>query len=143
MNRYKHILNTVAAPEDNGEEKDCMECGAERHCMECGRRIVGRKGKRFCSETCRTSYHNSANSIKYAGMRKTNSILKRNYDILERRCHNMDEESHCHITDLITEGFDVHYHTSIKRIGRQTIIFCYDYSYTVSRNGIVHIEKNL
>jgi predicted nucleic acid-binding Zn ribbon protein len=55
----------------------------ERYCPDCGSPIFGRKDRKFCSDACRTNYHNIRLRHKLALVRKVNSILLKNRNILE------------------------------------------------------------
>jgi predicted nucleic acid-binding Zn ribbon protein len=55
----------------------------ERHCPDCGILVSGRKDRKFCSDACRTNYHNLRHRDKLPLVRKVNTILLRNRNILE------------------------------------------------------------
>jgi len=53
-----------------------------KYCLLCNEKLSGRIDKKFCSDYCRTQYHNVRNKLSADLIRKINTILKRNRRIL-------------------------------------------------------------
>lgn len=99
-----------------------------RKCMECKAPINGRVDKKFCSDMCRNSFHNKANSISSNVIRNVNSMLVRNRKILEELVPGGSAK--VTRSKLLQRGFNFHYHTSIQRSTEGSdFYFCYDYGY--------------
>lgn len=110
----------------------------ERYCKICGERLVGRSDKRFCSDSCRSDFHNGLRSV---GLRKRNfveSILSRNWNALDRVFCSGNRK--IRLSDLNCLMFNKSFHTAEKRrFFRPTVYYCFNYKYYISLFGIVHI----
>src|SRR3546814_11771683 len=82
----------------------------ERKCQECGEPVAGRSDKKFCSDQCRTSYHNRVNSSANQLLRQINRILKRNRRILVAL--NDTGKTIVPVQRLLERGFDFRYFTN-------------------------------
>jgi len=96
-----------------------------KNCQECNRPVVGRADKRYCDDYCRSSYHNK----RYRGLNKevqeVNSILKNNRKVLAKLC--IDEMSLVSRTQLVAEGFDFKYATSVEKFKDYNCRYCYEF----------------
>ena len=105
-------------------------------CLQCGREIVyGRADRKFCCEACKNRYHNLR---RYPFRERYESavlqILDRNRTILSR-LWKMGVES----IDLVTLshlGFDPHYMTGYRRLGRHHIFTIFEMQYEMSPSRI-------
>jgi predicted nucleic acid-binding Zn ribbon protein len=52
-----------------------------RTCQECGEVLRGRIDQRFCSDQCRSTYHNRRKAAPSELMRRINRVLRKNYRI--------------------------------------------------------------
>lgn len=97
-------------------------------CSECGQTFHGRADKKFCSDQCRTSYHNRIKKSDLSTVSNINRVLKRNRMIL--LTFNPSGKNRVSRRLLISRGFDFNYFTSIyvNREGRQ-YFYCYDQGY--------------
>jgi len=106
----------------------------ERKCMVCGTSVKGRMDKIFCSDHCRSFYHNHKNKKNLALIQKINRILKRNRQILESALDaDFDELEVSMITKM---GFTPNYHTQIRRSPQGNwYFFVYDLGFELIENG--------
>jgi hypothetical protein len=116
-----------------------------RRCRECGSPIVGRSDKQFCGDSCRNSYHNRSNSETKVQITRINRILKRNYAILEeilseKSNHKKSFKSFT-VEDLLREGFNFVFFTSVCWENSVCRFSCYDICYILETNGSVIIYK--
>ncbi|MBQ5435932.1 MAG: DUF2116 family Zn-ribbon domain-containing protein, partial [Bacteroidales bacterium] len=54
----------------------------ERRCIRCGAPLRGRADRKFCSDACRTDYHNELRRQDEKALREVNRILAANWKIL-------------------------------------------------------------
>ena len=103
-------------------------------CIECNGPVMGRADKKFCSDDCRSAWHNRNNSDTNNFMRTVNNILRRNRRIL----HNLYQSGETSIERerLIREGFAFGYYTN-ERVEKGGISqkYCYEL-------GIVENDPN-
>ena len=99
-----------------------------QNCLECGHKIHGRADKKYCSDQCRTSYHNKLNSDLNNYMRNVNNILRRNRRILLE--HNLNGKTKIPKLILLEKGFKFNYFTNeyVTKSGK-TYRFCYEQGY--------------
>jgi hypothetical protein len=103
-------------------------------CIECGETFRGRIDKRFCSDSCRSSYHNRANGDETNFMRNINNILRKNRRIMAEL--NPDGKAYLHRDKLMEKGFKFSYFTNEYRTrAGKTYRFCYEQGYTEAENG--------
>lgn len=109
-----------------------MSDNKTRTCEFCGTKILGRSDKRFCSDYCRNSQHNSENRDSSNYMRRVNNILRKNRRILAR--YNPKGKAKIATSTLMEEGFNFAYFTNIYETRKGgKYYFCYD-------QGYIHIE---
>jgi predicted nucleic acid-binding Zn ribbon protein len=114
----------------------------EKRCLDCGSAFKGRKDKKFCSDQCRTVYHNRINSerddISY--MRTVNNALRKNRRILHQL--NADGKSRTSLEILQSKGFNLQYHTSTQclRDGSR-LYYCYEHGYKMIGHNVVMLVK--
>jgi predicted nucleic acid-binding Zn ribbon protein len=99
----------------------------ERHCPDCGIPVSGRKDRRFCSDACRTNYHNLRLRNKLPLVRKVNTILLRNRNILESFCNQ--GKTILSRYELEASGYILFWHTAKgNSSGIPLVSLVYDYS---------------
>ncbi len=108
----------------------------ERHCRECGALITGRADKKFCSDMCRTSFHNREYRRKKKEMAEVNAILSANRRILEKLLEKGITE--LPLSDPGMQNFCAGLYTSSEQKGKRTIYHCYEYSYMIKRRGLTY-----
>jgi predicted nucleic acid-binding Zn ribbon protein len=79
-------------------------------CTFCGDPLRGRYDKRFCSDQCRSAFHNRQNSSQTNFMRNINNILRKNRRILAAL--NPDGKTNVHRDKLVEQGFNFRYFTN-------------------------------
>jgi hypothetical protein len=96
--------------------------------MECGLAVKGRSDKKFCDDSCRSTYNNRVNSRSSAFMKRVNGALRRNRTILQEI--NPEGKTSVSRMKLRNLGFNFDYYTSTytNKEGR-TYFFCYEQGY--------------
>ena len=97
-------------------------------CPECGEPIRGREDKKFCSDSCRNTFHNKNNRDSKNLIRNVNNQLRKNYRILEQL--NPEDKSKATKSKLLSKGFDFELFTSTYTTKAGKIYyFVYDQGY--------------
>ena len=106
----------------------------KRVCLQCGDELVGRRDKKFCSDYCRSTAHNSQNRDYSNYMRRVNNILRKNRKILAK--HNPNGKAKVDGTVLMEEGYNFAYFTNIYETRKGgKYYFCYD-------QGFIKLDDN-
>ena len=114
--------------------------GESSRCLECGDEIVyGRKDRKFCCDECRHKHHNDSHRSARRYRRMVNSILDKNYAILEELVGAGVES--IWVAEAIALGYNPAYVTLYRKHGRRSICHCYDISYVTTDNRITSISK--
>lgn len=108
-------------------------------CIHCSDFVRGRSDKKFCSDQCRSSFHNKVNYDSNRFIRNINRIIKMNRNLLvklkglsERRLTK---------SQLMAKGFAFDYFThEVLNEKGQIIRYCYDLGYFENRKGLIEIE---
>ncbi|MEX1189624.1 MAG: hypothetical protein WED33_10225 [Bacteroidia bacterium] len=111
-----------------------------KNCLECRDLIQGRSDKKFCSDICRTAYHNKTRVISDPAVKEVNRILSRNRQILltcvDRKSPAISEGY------LMARGFNFNYFThQIEDTSGTTSIFCYEIGYKRRQNNLLLLVK--
>ncbi len=109
-----------------------------RTCKECGEQIRGRSDKLFCSDQCRTHWHNIRNRDKNLTVRNINNTLRRNRRILQSLHAAKKKPSRSFMIGL---GFQFDHFTGIQNTPDHSIYLCYDYGFHESGNGLFTIIR--
>lgn len=113
----------------------------DKTCLECGQPLKGRADKKFCDDTCRSAYNNRDMRDATNLVRKVNRTLAKNRKILTTL--NPHGKSKATLEQLISEGFDFNYFTSIyetQKGGRY--YFCYEQGYIfLAENELALVVK--
>ncbi len=111
-----------------------------RTCLRCGAPLHGRIDQKFCSDDCRTDYHNEQRRLREKELREVNRILSGNWRILSENLRN--GRARISVPELASQNFNFQIYTATQRRfpGRRTY-WCYNCAYTVSRSGIVRISE--
>ncbi|MEY2923629.1 MAG: hypothetical protein RLZZ337_169 [Bacteroidota bacterium] len=113
-----------------------------KHCLHCGKELLGRADKKFCHQQCRNDYNNVQNGKSNFYIRKVNTILKRNRNILESLAHK-DKSIKVLERDLAKEGFSFEYFTNTYTTkAEKTYYFCYEYGYLKLDDGYFALVYN-
>jgi hypothetical protein len=113
----------------------------KKKCLECTEEFTGRSDKKFCSDYCRNSHNNKADSETKKLIRNINNRLKKNHKILSKlngTCKTKITKSR-----LIDEGFYFQYFTNIytTRNGN-TYYYIYNQGYLELDNDMYLLIKN-
>lgn len=97
-------------------------------CESCGDKLHGRADKRFCSDQCRTAFHNTYNRDVTNFMRNISNMLRKNRRILASI--NTSGKAKTTKTQLLDLGFKFGYFTNLYVTkGGRTYYFCFDQGY--------------
>lgn len=106
----------------------------KKKCIVCGDEMVGRQDKRFCSDGCRSTYHNQQNSNLTNFIRNVNNILRKNRRILESL--NPEGKGSVHKDKLMELGYNFRYFTNEYVTQKGTVYrFVYEQGFTERDNG--------
>jgi len=96
-------------------------------CLHCQETFTGRSDKKFCHDHCRSAYHYHRSNKTNTIIRKINSQLKRNRQLL----HNIFSNNNQIIkkSSLFNLGFDFNHITHTQRCSHHEYKFCYDVGY--------------
>lgn len=112
----------------------------KRICPECQEPYTGRSDKRYCSDACRSAYHNRKNAEETVFMRSINKILRDNRNILMEL--NPEGKANVKKEKLIDRGFKFRYYTNEYRSKSGRLYhFCYDYGVMVTDGEWATIVK--
>jgi len=115
---------------------------ASSKCIICKTKISGRVDKKFCSDYCRSRYHNHQNADSSNFMRRINNILRKNRRILASL--NPKGKAKASKTQLLDKGFKFNYYTNVyvTKAGKE-YKFCYDQGYLALANNQFAIVERL
>lgn len=106
---------------------------SDKYCLLCKDKLEGRRDKKFCSDYCRTEYHNRRNRKSDESVRRINAILKSNRRILAEL--NPIRKTVVSGQILLAKGFNFKYFTSIYNTKNGNRYYmCYEYGYREIRN---------
>lgn len=105
----------------------------KRRCMECEEMFTGRSDAKFCSDHCRSSYHNQHEGAQLSCVRQVNNILRKNRKILAEL--NPEGKARVNRTELLRYGFNFSYFTNTycTKTGKE-YRFCYEQGYLNTNN---------
>ncbi len=111
----------------------------QQTCIHCGDIYRGRTDKKYCSSSCRSSYHNKVNYKDLFPLKKINNLLKNNYKILNQLTYK-NKPVKTSKENLVNAGFNFNYFTNtFPAKNGQTYFFCYDRGYLPLDNGLYSI----
>lgn len=112
-------------------------------CVQCEQELRGRIDKRFCSDSCRTQYHNEANRTRNQRYNRVHRGLKKNYTILKTFAKT--GKSKLQLRELILLGFETTKVTGVKFAKSGKITFeLYDLNYRISdKNQLEFVKTSL
>lgn len=113
----------------------------EKKCLECGEPLIGRSDKKFCDDSCRSTFNNKLNIGDKNLVRNTNNRLKKNYKIL---CE-LNTKDKTKVTKKALEDrlFDFKLMTSYITTQKGNVYhFCYNQGYMLLDENWVLLVKN-
>lgn len=98
-------------------------------CLMCESPLIGRRDKRFCTDSCRSIYHQQHKKLLPEVVKSINQILIRNRNLLSDL--NPEGKRSIPKSVLLQSGFDFRYHTHnyLSKTGNQ-YWYVYDQGYT-------------
>ena len=97
----------------------------EARCLECGDPLpYGRTDRKYCSDRCRSRYHNREHLRWRRRFAWVTGILERNYEILDHLVR-MGVTSIAK-TDLAQLGYNGEFLTSCRKTGHRMVCHCFD-----------------
>lgn len=111
-------------------------------CLTCGESLQGRADKKFCSDQCRSSFHNQTGPANRDYIRRVNYILKKNRRILtqlrEQGLRQIPVET------LRGKGYDFNYFTSLHSSAHGVNFFCYELGFIqdIAENRIILVTRD-
>ena len=109
-------------------------------CLECGHSIqYGRSDKKFCSDSCKNSWHNRQRKEFLKVHSKVLHVLDKNYSILEHCL--LKGKTSLDLGDAVQWGFNPEYITGLRSYRMRMEFRCFDIKYLRSDNKIYNIEK--
>lgn len=110
-----------------------------KNCLNCNEQINGRRDKKFCSDYCRSEFHNQNNRELLETIRKTNNRLKRNYSILRK----FVEKEHFALnkSQLLEKGYHFDYFTGIIYREEAKVYCVYDLRFISLENNRIQIKS--
>lgn len=112
--------------------------------MHCSKELKGRSDKKFCTDYCRSSYHNLANAGQRTYIRQVNSQLQKNRSILAAAYSRHAREQLVPFPELLMRGFSLLHFTHRHNQGKTESYFCcYDYGYRIIGKNAVKIIQSV
>lgn len=103
----------------------------KKKCLECQDEFIGRVDAKFCSGSCRSSFHNKTRAEGREEIKRVNAILRKNRSILAD--NNKSGTARVRRSLLLAEGFNFNYLTNIYVTSKGKIYkYCYDHGYLES-----------
>ena len=100
----------------------------KKKCIECGEPFEGRSDKKFCNHHCRIAYNNKLRTEYNKVIRKTDTTLHHNFEILRKFV--VSKETKVSKLLLTRAGFNFNYFTNMYVTQKGNIYyFCYEFGY--------------
>jgi predicted nucleic acid-binding Zn ribbon protein len=113
-----------------------------RKCKMCPNKIIGRSDKIFCSDKCKTSYHEKLAKVTQRVTLKIDKILHRNRSILLEILGKTIQSKKVPRQILDTKKFNwtyiTHYHVNSQS---KTVHYVYDFSWMIFSDQEVLIKR--
>jgi len=110
----------------------------KKQCLECQDEFVGRVDAKFCSDSCRSAFHNRTNVEGREEIKRVNVILRKNRKILAG--FNKTGTARVRRSLLLTEGFNFNYLTNVYITSKgKTYKYSYDHGYLESEDDYLTI----
>jgi predicted nucleic acid-binding Zn ribbon protein len=113
-----------------------------KQCLHCTKKITGRTDKKFCSNHCRSSYHNILYGDRSNYMRRVNGLLMRNRKILSDLFELNRAGATIPLSELYLKGFSTSHFTHQQKKSRSLLLtYCYDYGYHFTGKDTIKIVQ--
>jgi hypothetical protein len=111
-----------------------------KQCLQCTKKIAGRTDKKFCSNHCRSSYHNHFYGDRSNYMRRVNGMLLRNRKILADLFALQRGGTTVPLSELYVKGFSPsHFTHQQKKAKNQLFTYCYEFGYQITEKNCIKI----
>ncbi|MBO4537228.1 MAG: DUF2116 family Zn-ribbon domain-containing protein [Bacteroidales bacterium] len=113
----------------------------ERRCIRCGAPLRGRADRKFCSDACRTDYHNERRRQEEKALREVNRILASNWKILSAQIRQ--GRTRLPGAELAALQFNFGVYTATQWRFPRRLYWCYNCTWCITRRGIVRIGESV
>jgi len=114
----------------------------KRQCPICKSSIVGRSDKKFCSATCKSTYHKKLLKHTERHTAKVDDILHRNRSILQELLGKKCDEMNMPREQLDAKKFNFRYVTGYHENSMNKIVnYVYDFSWVIFSDGNVLVRR--
>ena len=114
----------------------------KKYCPECEDVIRGRIDKKFCSDACRSLYHNRQNAVRSATLKWIDKRLKRNRTILEKLHDRCNPKYGVPLKQVEHMGFTFDFYTHKETLEKKEYVFCYEYGYKMHSDKYIEVIKH-
>lgn len=115
-----------------------------KQCLHCTKKLAGRTDKKFCSNHCRSSYHNQLYGDRTNYMRRVNGLLLRNRKILSDLFAMHRTGTTVPLSELYLKGFSpCHFTHQQKKAKNQLFTYCYEFGYQLTGKDCIKIVQQL
>jgi predicted nucleic acid-binding Zn ribbon protein len=116
----------------------------KNYCPECNEKLRGRTDKKFCSDSCRSMYHNRQKSDQSMVLKMIDKRLKLNRKILMGLYDTLTGDSKMVPLKYVENlGFTFNFYTHIENDTQDEMVFCYEYGYRKVDNQKVQLLKQI
>ena len=117
----------------------------EKNCLQCGKLIKGRIDRKFCTDWCRSTYHNNLHQDAYEIKRRVNTKLLKNRQILKRILLPDKTERRIKQEQLLKKGYDFDYLTyCTNKTVKGYFLCCYEYGFRhLDEDYLLIVKLNL
>ena len=117
---------------------------SKNYCSECNEILRGRTDKKFCSDSCRSMFHNRLKSQQSGVQKMIESRLRKNRKILMGLYNNMTSDLKLVPLKYVENlGFTFNFYTHIEHDTQKQMIFCFEYGYQKIDNQKVKLVKQI
>lgn len=125
----------------------CFWIMEKKYCLECDETLRGRIDKKFCSDSCRSAYHNRLGGKSSPMIKVIDHQLKKNREILKQlfcQIGTLKEKNEFIITtdQISIYGFVFDFYTHKRVFDGDEYLFCYDYGYNKLDEERIHLIKH-
>ncbi|MEX2484790.1 MAG: hypothetical protein WED10_09525 [Brumimicrobium sp.] len=112
-----------------------------KECNYCGSEFKGRANKKFCSNSCKNSFHNEEYRTTNSAIFKLDKKLHKNRAVL-KDMYQVYRSSPIPLSILQARGFELKYHThNFNAPSGEKYTMVYDYGYKMSYDDQVQIAE--
>lgn len=120
-----------------------MLVSIEKKCLNCDKPVRGRSDKKFCNDACRNNYNNQHRETMPDMVRRINSVLLKNYQLLTQQLGDDGKRKVCR-EQLALRGFHFGYHTHTYTTKRgHCYYFCYNHGWLDLNESILVVRSTM